>query len=172
MQVQRLNELGTATKIDIPYLILRRDFFAMMFDPLMKIYGSAGASMIYAMGKDSGESEVRQFVEDNKEYAPRITKRELLDRVFQRFNQMGWGGIVVEEFDGINKKVRIIVNQNPFIDKFKSELNGGIFFLRGLLVGITSEVLEEELSLSDPRCLESSKGFCELNIVSKDQDFE
>lgn len=138
-----------------------------MFDPLIKIYGSAGASMIYTMGKDSGESEVRQLVEDNKENAM-FDEEGIIRSCFSEIQSDGVGWDCYRRILWIKqKKIRINVKQNPFIEKCKTELNlGG--FLRGLLVGITSDVLEEELSLSDSHCLESSNGSCEFNFVSKD----
>lgn len=164
MQTRHISEVDLGGLRRPSFLVMKSGFFEKIFDPLLKVYGTPGISMIYMMGRECGVDEVNQIRAELKENTP-TTKREILEKTLNRFSQTGWGRITVGGFDTLEGTVSLNVKLNPFSDQCGSNISGGCFFLQGLLVGTASEVLERELFYNTPRCQKASDGSCLLSFA-------
>jgi predicted hydrocarbon binding protein len=164
MQVSHVIQEEQVKRKDLPFLLLKRDFFDMMFASLLRNFGPAGTSIVFGMGRDRGKEEVKEFRREYSDILMPITKKELLEKVFIRLNNMGWGKFQIKELDPDNGTLRINVGMNPFADKCGLEIKGGCIFLQGLITGVVSESFDKEVSMSNPRCVELSKGYCVFNV--------
>lgn len=140
-------------------LLIKTDSFAKIMGYLTKSFGPSGLSMIYGMGVENGIHEVKQLREELKKLEAPATKKELLEKSLRRVTHKGWGKIHIGEFDPINGTINIVVNFNPFNDKCGKKEAGGCFFLQGYVIGIVSEVIEEDIEYGSPRCLDFEKNF-------------
>jgi len=155
---------GENNKSDLSIILIKTKSFANMVGYLTKSFGTPGLSMVYAMGKENGQEEVNQLRLDLKKLETPLAKKELLDKVLQRVSQMGWGKLSIGEFDAVGGKVRINVNHNPFSEDCGTKDAGGCFFLHGYMAGLVSEVMEEPMEFSSPRCLDVEDDQCILRL--------
>ena len=165
MQIQRV-EQEQRQRGDLPFILLKPSFFNLMFDSLLKSYGSAGISMIFAMGRERGIGEVREYRKEFSQFSMSLSKRELLNRVFLRLNQMGWGKYDIGDYNPDSNIFTIDMKFNPLVVKCGSNSNGSCAFIQGLLSGVVSEVFEKEVSMASPRCEKSPSGSCSLHFTS------
>jgi hypothetical protein len=164
MQTGRETDMNLDGSNKTKFLVMKSGFFENIFEPLLKVYGAPGVSMIYMMGGECGVDEVNQIRSGLNENTP-MTKREILEKACSRFSQMGLGRISVEGFDPLEGIVGVNVKLNSFSGRCGSNISGGCFFLQGLLLGTASEVLERELLYSTPRCRKTSDGSCLLSFT-------
>ena len=151
------------------FIMMRPDFLERMFDSLIRVYHSAAYPIILTMGKESGAEEVKLMREEYLRINESYTKNELLDLVLDRFAKLGWGRISVDKLTTQDKGVKIDVSFNSLIQECGAETKGGCVFLQGLLSGIASEVMEEEMDPGVPRCERTPEGTCSLHLVNTNQ---
>lgn len=146
-------------------LLLRITQFKDMVETLLKNFGPAGLPMIRAMGAECGKAEVKQLKEELTKLGSFPIKRELMERTFMRFSQMGWGKISLANFDPSRSVVVAEVRYNPFKSEKCPAIAGGCAFLHGVIDGVVSESLNEETKCMVPPCT-CRGGVCRLEIVS------
>ena len=121
--------------------------------------------MIYAMGKETGARDVQTLREELKALEAPANKRVLLDKSLQRASNMGWGKLILTEYDPLTGIVNIKVKHNPFSDACGSKDAGGCFFLQGYAAGVVEEVTEEPVEYGSPRCLDAEKNTCLFRMI-------
>ncbi|MBM3292458.1 hypothetical protein FJY84_07235 [Candidatus Bathyarchaeota archaeon] len=159
-----VNGENAKNKEDLSILLIKAKSFVNMVSYLTRSFGTPGLSMVYSMGKENGAEEVQQLRRDLKKLERPLVKRELLDKALQRVSQMGWGKVSIGEFDAIGGKLSINIKHNPFSEGCGTSEAGGCFFLHGYIAGVASEVMEEPLEYSSPRCLDVEEGHCILRL--------
>jgi predicted hydrocarbon binding protein len=172
MQVGDLERNEVLVRKAFPFLLMRSDFFAKMFDSLIKSYGSAGDAMIFAIGKDLGVDMVKDLATGVTRFGETVSEREILEKALLKLSDMGWGAYSVFEFDNLRKTVQIRVGSSPIVEGCSAASGGGCQFLQGLVIGVISELFEKEMAMGSPRCLKNSDGSCTfyLNCVLKNYD--
>jgi predicted hydrocarbon binding protein len=146
--------------------LLRHRTLSAMTNSLIRSFGHAGVSMIYTMAREGGASEVKALREELRQIDSYPTKRDVLERALLRLSQMGWGKISVAEFDADKGSLRVQVKYNPLLKECGSELAGDCTLLRGLIAGIASEALREEIQYDKTQCLQSGDGCCDMYLSS------
>lgn len=131
-----------------PILKMTTGAFTQMLESLYRIFGSAGLSMIYVMGRERGIYEARM---DLSELEGETSIREILRIALRRAGKLGWGEMAVTELDTINGIVNIEIKRTPFICRTPDA--APCYFYRGYLSGIISEILGEEMSCTLGGCL-------------------
>jgi predicted hydrocarbon binding protein len=135
-----------------------------MFTPLIRHLQTSGYPIIYTMGRESGVQEVRQLREEQTTLNTPLIKREILEKALNRLSQMGWGKITLTQYSFIDGGVSISIKFNPFTEECKSKTKTSCIFLRGLISGITSEILEEDMQFSNPICQVTEDETCLLHL--------
>jgi len=158
-----LNEEEKKKNNEPSVVLMRTDFFERMMSYHTKNFGATGLSMIYSMGFANGKYEVFQLRDELLELEAPITKSVLLEKTLQRITHMGWGSIHISEFNQITSEVKVEISFNPFRAKCQSVNNGGCHFLQGYVAGVISEVLGEEVTYNETRCMKS--GDCECLLL-------
>jgi len=169
MQRERQSKIDLQSFDPPIFIMMRPDFLERMFDSLIRVYHSAAYPIILTMGKESGVEEVKllreEYLRTNESYA----KNEFLDLVLDRFAKLGWGRIAVDKLSTQDDGVKIDVSFNSLIKECGSETKGGCVFLQGLLAGIASEVMEEDVDPGVPRCERTQEGACRLHLVNSNR---
>jgi hypothetical protein len=165
MLTHDLEQREVVTRKDFPFLLLRSDFFNKMFESLIKNYGQAGKAMMFSMGRDLGAGKVKELMDSAQWFDAPQSESEIIDKVFVKLNHMGWGRFHVESFDPFKKHLQLSVRSTPFIEKNSADSNG-YPFLQGVIVGITSEIFEKEMSISDPSNSDQQDGVNRFEIVA------
>jgi predicted hydrocarbon binding protein len=146
-------------------ILLRRESFEKMLTNLTETYGAPGYSMIYSLGKNTGEEEFRGIVEEQKQLGIPMTRQKILKMVLDRLTSMGWGRFKVESLE-LNASAIVVVNRNIFNDSCSHD-SVGCCFIQGIIAGIMSEVFESDAIYSEPRCQAEEGERCVLRLTSE-----
>ncbi|RLI17606.1 hypothetical protein DRO49_03440 [Candidatus Bathyarchaeota archaeon] len=142
-----------------PILRMTIGAFTQMLESLYRIFGSAGLSMIYVMGKERGIYEARRgFTELEGE----TSIMDVLKLALKRAERLGWGEMEIAELDTINGIVDIRIKKTPFSCRAPDASH--CYFYRGYLSGIVSEILGEEMSCTLDKCLLKGDKECVIRI--------
>jgi predicted hydrocarbon binding protein len=146
-------------------LLMKSESFNNIMSYLTKSFGTPGLSMIYSMGHDSGEKEVKQIREEMKKIEKPLPKKDLVEKALQRMSQMGWGRFDLQELDQITGHVEVKIKNNPFSDSCAMNETCGCLFLHGYLSGIMTESLEAEIACANPRCIDLDDSRCVIRLM-------
>jgi len=133
--------------------------FNQMLESLYRIFGSAGLSMVYVMGRERGIYEARMGL---SELEGETTIGDILSLALKRAGALGWGEMEVTDLDTINGIVNVKIRRTPF--PCRTPDNAHCYFYRGYLSGIVSEILGEEMSCTLDRCILQGDGDCVIRI--------
>ena len=147
MQAQVLRGKKIIVNEDLPFLILRSDFFESMFSSLLR-YGSAGSVMIFNLGKEQGVEVVKDVISTIPSGEKEDIGKDLLSRVFLKLGAMGWGKFELIPEDQ-KSRFKIKVRNSPFLRNIKTVREGGGSYIRGLLTGVSSEIFEKDVLIKD-----------------------
>ena len=136
-----------------------------MLTNLTDTYGAPGYSMIFSMGKNTGEEEFKSIAEEQKKLGIPMTRPKILKKVLDRLTSMGWGRFHVESLE-LNASAIVVVNNNIFSDKCSSE-SVGCCFIQGIIAGLMSEVFESEPVYGEPRCQKEEGERCVFKLTSE-----
>jgi len=151
--------MRTRVEEEEPILQITIGAFTQMLESLYRIFGSAGLSMIYIMGKERGIYEARMGL---SELEGETSIRDVLELALRRAERLGWGEMEVEELDTINGIVNIEIKRSPL--PCRTPDAAPCYFYRGYLSGIVSEILGEEMSCTLERCLLQGDSRCLIKI--------
>jgi predicted hydrocarbon binding protein len=146
-------------------ILLRRECFEKMLTNLTETYGAPGYSMIFSMGKNTGESEFRSMAEEQNKLGIPMTRPKILKNVLDRLTSMGWGRFQAESLE-LNASAVVVVNNNIFSDRCSHD-SMGCCFIQGIIAGLMSEVFESEPIYGEPRCLAQPGGRCVFRLSSE-----
>jgi predicted hydrocarbon binding protein len=164
MQTDRRTEVTLRGDRRQPFILISHTFLENMFTPLIKFLQNSGYPIIYSMGRESGIQEVRQLREEQNDLDTHLVKREMLEKALNRLSQMGWGKITVAQYGFVDGEINIKIKFNPFTQECRSETKTSCTFLKGLISGIASEILEEDMQFSDPICQVTKDETCLLHL--------
>jgi predicted hydrocarbon binding protein len=146
------------------FVIMSHSFMENMFTPLIRYLQNSGYPMIYSMGRESGIREAKQLQNERSALNAPLLKQEMLEKSLNRISQMGWGKITLTNYSFDNGGISIKIKFNPFTEECDSKINTSCTFLRGLISGITSEILEQDMQFSTPICQAIKEDTCLLNL--------
>jgi predicted hydrocarbon binding protein len=164
MQSERQTELSLQGIGRQPFILMRHAFLENMLTPIIKYLHAAGYPIVYMMGRESGVQEVRQIRDEQVTINSPLIKIEMLEKSLNRLSQMGWGKISLTQYNITDGGINIKIKFNPFTKECKEKTNASCTFLRGLIGGITSEILEQDMQFSDPICQATDDETCLLQL--------
>ena len=125
--------------------------FAGFLNVLHRTYGTAGNAMIYNMSENYGKNRVENLLPvlpaDQDE---RLAALRLLGE--RRFVRQGWGKLTIEELDTETGTIDVLLEDQPFSDCKGTSEAPSCIFLRGVIAGLLSAVLEKELRVKAVDC--------------------
>ena len=152
-------EMRVSVEGEEPILRMTIGAFTQMLESLYRIFGSAGLSMIYVMGKERGIYEARRGL---TELEGETSIMDVLKLALKRAERLGWGEMEIAELDTINGIVDIRIKKTPFPCRAPDASH--CYFYRGYLSGIVSEILGEEMSCTLDKCLLKGDKECVIRI--------
>ena len=165
---RRINEPLTTqkgeTNVKSSVILLRRESFEKILRNLPETYGAPGYSMIFSMGKKTGEEEFKSIAEEEKELGIPTTNIKILKKAFDRLTLMGWGKFHVESLE-LNASAVVAVNNNIFSEDC-TQNSVGCCFIQGIIAGLISKIFESEPIYGEPRCQNDGER-CVLRLTSE-----
>ena len=152
-------EMRVSVEGEEPILRMTIGAFTQMLESLYRIFGSAGLSMIYMMGRERGIYEARMGL---SELEGETSIRDVLELALRRAERLGWGEMEIAELDTINGIVNIRIKKTPFPCRAPDASH--CYFYRGYLSGIVSEILGDEMSCTLDKCLLKGDKDCVIKI--------
>jgi predicted hydrocarbon binding protein len=153
---------------EVPLCKMTPECFVQMLEKLHKIFGSAGLSMIFHMGKQKGISEASEvfgsLASDDAEH----TKAELVDQCLERAARLGWGVMEVTRLDLVEGNISIALRESPFESICLGQASPResiCSFTRGYVSGILSEIAEEKMEYSGSSCPATGDERCEIRLT-------
>ncbi|RLG61298.1 hypothetical protein DRN86_00220 [Candidatus Geothermarchaeota archaeon] len=138
-------------------VIFRLEHIAGFMNMLKKRWGSAGASVLYALGHNAGIDSIRQF-----RRIIRAPNRELIEFLLMLGRSFGWYTdyelVKLGEKGGIGR----------FYDLFECKIVEGKLnkpnsqWMRGFFVGIFDELYRVRVSVEETRCIAKGDPYCEF----------
>lgn len=156
---RRKREMETRIKREEPVLKMTIGAFTQMLESLYRIFGSAGLSMIYVMGRERGIYEARMGL---SELEGETSMREIIGLALRKAGSLGWGEMKITELDTINGIANIEIKRSPFFCRTPDA--APCYFYRGYLSGIISEILGEEMSCTIGGCILQGDRNCLIKI--------
>lgn len=140
-----------------PAMLIRREVFTDTLKFMIKTYGSAGASLIYQLGKAAGQSDAEGLV---KEMGIERVLENLPELVYLYVAQ-GWGvpELVNLEFGPITATLRIHDN---FECKGRDSLVPTSHFIRGHLSGMAQVFFDRTIDCTELKCVSKGDPYCEF----------
>ncbi len=143
--------------LNIPFLIIPNEI-------LVKISASNDDSFnkkLYSLVKKSIEES---FI-DQLQVKPKLQGKNLIAFVHEFFSFSGWGKINVVQIDEKEKRGIVIVSNSPIAKALQGKSTHPVdHILRGILAGLFSDALEEELDCLELKCTATGTAECEFVI--------
>ena len=146
-------------------ILLRRESFEKILSNLPETYGAPGYSMIFSMGKTTGEEEFRSIAEEQIELGIPMTQTNILKKVLNRLTLMGWGRFRVESLE-LNASAVVAVSNNIFSEGCSHD-SVGCCFIQGIIAGLMSEVFDSEPVYGEHRCQVEEGERCVFRLTSE-----
>ena len=133
--------------------------FAAFLNVLHSTYGTAGDAMIYDMSEKYGKNLIKQYIPVLP--ADQEARLPALRLLGEQFVRQGWTGkFSIEELDTEMGTIDVLLEGQPFPDcTFTTEVPPCIF-LRGVMAGLLSGVLEKELRVRAIDCSMKDQKIC------------
>jgi len=164
MQRERRTEVALRSSRRQPFILMSHTFLDSMFTPIIRFLQNSGYPIIYSMGRESGTTVANEIRKEQANLNTPLVKEEVLEKALNRVSQMGWGKITLTQYGFTEGGMSIKIKFNPFNEECRSKTNSSCTFLRGLISGITSEVLEQDMQFSDPICQATEDETCQLQL--------
>lgn len=138
-------------------ITLRVDSMANMIKRLCDVFGLGGATILYEMGMELGETVVKKTKERyNIKEEVEILKVILIERIAK-----GWGLPEIEEFNKDKSLAIIKVHELFECIPFKGMRNEPCsYFFKGYLTGILKSLLNKEIEVIEEKCIAKGDPYC------------
>lgn len=147
-----------------PFIIMSHSFIDSMFTPIIRYLQNSGYPIIFSMGRESGTNVANEIRKEQANLNTPLVKEEVLEKALNRVSQMGWGKITLTQYSFTEGGISIKIKFNPFTDECNSKTNSSCTFLRGLISGLTSEILEQDMQFCNPICQATGQETCQLQL--------
>lgn len=136
----------------------RFETFQDLKSSLVRIFGVSARIIIYDAGIDPGRRSYGRMARDS------LSREEALKLLVHRKASQNWGRITVESIDWQMKSGRISVEDSFEARGAKEQLSKerSCDFFKGYIAGFFSELLDEEVTVTEERCVATGDDRCEF----------
>ena len=133
-----------------------------------KAIGPAASHIIYESARvyaHRTESNIEQQVLNNLN---KLSREEIALKLLEQFNKFGYCYAQAEEIDIEGKKAKIKVYNSANAIGYMIAEKPVCHFIRGVIAGAASELLDEPMYCLETRCTASGGGYCLFEVMTSE----
>ena len=140
---------------DVRYLLVRPETLVAFQKAIEKELGERGSQILYDSGFHGGTLSAGRYRE-----IFHLSDEEIIHFMITMGSQIGWGRFELGKFDPVQKVLHVTVHHSPFAESYGSSFLPVCHFIRGVIGGLATMVLRQDVLAKETLCLAKGDGVC------------
>ena len=153
---------GALNYKDVRYLLIRPETLTGLLKAIEKQNAMAARDAFFQGGFEGGYLSAKKYKEIQN-----FSNDETLQFMMKMGSEIGWGRFNLADYNFVQKKIRIRVENSPFAATYGDSGEGVCHLIRGVLCGMANFLFARNCNVSETKCLAKGDEHCEFHIAAE-----
>jgi len=146
---------------NVRYLLIRPEVLVNLQKGIEKELFKKAHTLLFQSGFQGGSLSGKRYRE-----VFHLSDHEILQFMIDMGTQIGWGRFQLERFDPRNEVLEVSVHHSPFAEAYGVSKTPVCHFIRGVLSGLASVIMNQEREVDETLCLAKGDPYCLFHLNS------
>lgn len=143
----------------VRYLLIRPEVLINLQKGIEEQLPEKANALLFQSGFQGGSLSGKRYRE-----VFHLSDHEILKFMIDMGTQIGWGRFQLERFDPMDEVLEVSVHDSPFAEAYGLSRTPVCHFIRGVLSGLASVMMNQEREVEETLCLAKGDPYCLFHL--------